>query len=333
MRCIIHTRYYFHIFCMEQVLSGSTETTAGGARNFFLLGTATITLYASALALITLLFQYIDLLFPNDLAYWHDPYQGPARFAIATLVVVFPLYIYFTRRANNDLRAEPSRAGLSIRKWLLYITLFVAGFTVVVDLIVLINAFLGGEEMTAAFLLKVLAVLLVGGGAFWYYLKDLQGYWVSNEKTSKIIGIGVCIAVVAGVLGGFAVMGSPSTMREMRYDQERVYNLELIQSNIISFYQSKNRLPEDLNELTDPLSGFIVPSDPETNAPYTYQKTDALSFSLCAEFTHPSPETSQAEYAYMGDNWDHEAGGTCFSRTVDPERYPPFQKSAIAPQF
>ncbi len=25
-----------------------------------------------------------------------------------------------------------------------------------------------------------------------------------------------------------------------------------------------------------------------------------------------------------GESWDHEAGHTCFSRTIDPEIYPPY---------
>jgi hypothetical protein len=27
------------------------------------------------------------------------------------------------------------------------------------------------------------------------------------------------------------------------------------------------------------------------------------------------------------DNWQHGAGQQCFDRTIDPQRYPPFQKT------
>jgi hypothetical protein len=28
----------------------------------------------------------------------------------------------------------------------------------------------------------------------------------------------------------------------------------------------------------------------------------------------------------IDENWQHEAGATCFTRTIDPERYPVFEK-------
>lgn len=314
---------------MNEAPSTTVPAAKSSARDFILYASATITLYVSVVALVTLLFQYIDLLFPRDLGYWYDPYQGPARFAIATLIVVFPLYVFFTRKLNQDTRTDSSRVNLPIRKWLLYITLFVAGVTLAIDLIVLLNTFLGGEEITAAFLLKVVTVLAIVGGALWYYLQDLKGKWMGKENTSKQIGYGVSALVVVSIIGGFFIMGSPQSMRALRYDQERTSHLSEIQYQVINFYQTKSRLPENLEELTDSVSGYRPSVDPKTGLPYTYTKNDALSFTLCGTFEKASPESSTAAYPYQEENWTHDAGEECFTRTIDPERYPPFEKPTV----
>ena len=64
----------------------------------------------------------------------------------------------------------------------------------------------------------------------------------------------------------------------------------------------------------------------------------ALSFELCANFSldtrliqekaMPSfaPATPARDFSF-NDNWEHGTGRKCFSRTIDPELYPPFEKT------
>jgi hypothetical protein len=60
-----------------------------------------------------------------------------------------------------------------VRKWLTYLTLYVAATVVLSDLATLIQRTLGGE-LTSRFLLKVLTVAVLAGGVFGYYLTDLR---------------------------------------------------------------------------------------------------------------------------------------------------------------
>src|SRR3989338_2916868 len=117
---------------------------------------------------------------------------------MSSLIVAFPLLVVFTRVMNGRIREEASRMNLAIRKWLLFLTLFVAGAVIAGDLIMLVNTFLGGE-LTTRFLLKVLAVFIVFGSVFAYYLKDLRGYWREHEAVSKTVGWvggGVMLALI-----------------------------------------------------------------------------------------------------------------------------------------
>lgn len=302
-------------------------------KDFFLNIAVMATLYVSTVSFITLLFQYIDRLFPGNLNRYVDPYAGGISFAIAALIIIFPLYIFFVRFLNTEMRAHPEKRELGIRKWLIFVTLFLAGATVVIDLIVLLHTFFSGQELTAGFLLKVLTIAVVIGGIFYYYLMDLKGKWQKEEKLSKTIGAIVAAVVLLSVVAGFFIMGTPRENRLLRIDMEKVSDLQTIQWQIVNYWQQKEALPQQLSALEDSIGGFEVPTDPQTGAAYTYRVTGGLSFELCAEFNQESPDTSRplvhpriedASLARGGvQNWEHEAGTHCFERTIDPELYPP----------
>ena len=134
-------------------------------KDFFLWAGAMVALYVSVFSLITLLFEYTNYAFPDALDYYVDPYSGSIRFAMASLIVLFPIFLLLMRLIRNDIVRSPEKRDLWIRRWALYLTVFVAGAAIAIDLITLINYFLGGD-LTTRFALKVVIVLLgCRGGA------------------------------------------------------------------------------------------------------------------------------------------------------------------------
>lgn len=301
-------------------------------RDFFLYLGAMATLYISAVSLVMLLFEYIDALYPDPLQGYIDMYSSSMRFAIASLIVVFPLYVALTKKLNHDLRAHPEKKEIRVRKWLIYLTLFIGGAVLAGDLIALINTFLGGE-LTTRFVLKVLVVLIVVGGAFKYYYFDLKGKWEQEPNMARMVGWVALAFVCASIVAGFFVIGSPQTQRLMRFDQVRLSDLQNIQYQIVNYWQLKERLPATLAEMEDPLTGFIVPKDPSTNESYVYRATAPLTFELCATFKTESRGDAKSTVPYPvmngfeNENWKHGIGEACFSRTIDPERFPPNTKT------
>jgi hypothetical protein len=306
-------------------------------KDFFLWLGAIVALYFSVGSLVTLLFTVIDQsMSMNVIGY--DPYSGGMSFAIATLIIVFPLYIYLTRLNNKRMRTSSQETDSWARRWGIFLTLFLSGVGMIIDLVTLVYVFLQGEEITSAFLLKVIAILLIFGAVFYYYLKDIQGHWKVNEKLSKRIGVGVVAFVVVSIIGGFFIMGSPETQRTLRYDRDRINGLQSIQYEIINYYQNKQVLPESLEDMRDPLEGMgYFQRDPKTGEAYEYSVVDASApkpvFEICATFGLPSPvidesalATDYTDYRVQqllqeNEQWGHEAGRTCFERTVDPEKY------------
>ncbi len=301
-------------------------------KDFFLWAGAMVALYVSIFSLITLLFEYINYAFPDALQYNVDPYSGTIRFAMASLIVLFPVFLLLMRLIRNDIARTPEKRDLWIRRWALFLTVFVAGAAIAVDLITLINYFLGGD-LTTRFALKVVVVLLVAGAGLLHFLADIWGYWVQYPSRAQMVGWGAGVAIIASIVAGFFIMGSPNQIRLYRFDDQKVSDLQNIQWQIVNFWQQKERLPKTLTEVSDPISGFNIPLDPQSGEQYVYKTTGALSFELCATFNANGRSTQTTERTVpvpvggkdIQDTWQHGPGEVCFARTIDPERYPPFK--------
>lgn len=300
-------------------------------KDFFLWAGAMIALYSSVFAFLALLFQYINYAFPDPLAYnyYSDPFSGGIRFAMATLIVMVPVAIILMRYIRSDIAKEHAKADLWIRRWALVLTIFLAGLAVVGDLITLINYFLGGD-ITMRFVLKVVVLLLVAGGVFMHFLADFRGYWTKNPGRANLVGVATGILVLAAIVAGFFIMGTPGQVRLYRFDNQKVSDLQNIQWQIVDFWQRKEMLPASLAELEDPISGWQIPVDPQGQE-YRYERTGETSFRLCATFNAESrvdysESMPSRAYGTLDGNFQHDAGEHCFDRTIDPERYPPYTK-------
>lgn len=148
-----------------------------GPRDVFLHLLSILTLYFSAGSFMALIFQYINVYFPDPTAYSSlSGVYNTIRWSVASLIIVFPAYLLTTRYLNKLYLSSPEKLNLRSRKWLIYFTLFAGAVIIIGDLVTLVYNLLGGE-LTARFILKVLTVFFVAGSVFVYY------YW--HLKTSK----------------------------------------------------------------------------------------------------------------------------------------------------
>lgn len=309
------------------------------AKDFFLWAGAIVAFYWSVIAFIFLIFDYIDYVFPNVLGYYPaDPYQSGISYEMASIIVMFPLYLFLARLIRRDAARDSSRKEIWIRRWALILTLFVAGAAIAGDLIALLTTFLSGEELTTAFLLKALVILLVAAGVFMHFIADMNGYWDVFPLRRRYVGVVAGVLAVVAIVSGFFIVGTPAEARLARFDAEKVSDLQNIQSQVTSYYQAKQKLPATLDDINTSLSYGPLPVDRQTGEPYGYEKVGALSFKLCATFNAES-RTVQGAYltemepravpvggkAGAQDNWQHGAGQVCFERTIDPSFYPPLR--------
>jgi len=144
------------------------------AREAFMYVVLFSTLYISAFNLGTLLFDFIDRLFPDPAARNYETYlRESIRWSVSSLIVAFPIFLSVARGVNRSIRTDSRKRRSKIRYQLTYVTLFIAGSCLLGDVICLVYNFLGGA-LTVRFVLKVLTVAAITAPVFIYYLVDLR---------------------------------------------------------------------------------------------------------------------------------------------------------------
>lgn len=143
------------------------------AREAFLYLVMFVGLYLSAFSFGSLIFDFINRALPDPLQTYFDVSRRSLRMSLAMLIVAFPLYLWLAAILTRGIRRDPENKSSKIRKWLTYLTLFVAAAIIIGDLITLIFNLLGGE-LTLRFVLKVITVLTIAGSIFGYYLWNFR---------------------------------------------------------------------------------------------------------------------------------------------------------------
>jgi cytochrome c biogenesis protein CcdA len=325
------------IFMAEGIAQKNEETKVKSSpKDVFMHLLMIVMLYASTISFISLWFDYINNLFPDKLNYYYQAVLEGVLIATATLFVAFPVFLLASWLIGRDEKKDPIKHELRVRQWLIYLTLFVSAIAIIVDVVRLVYDFLSGE-LTLPFFLKIFVVLVVAGFAFGYYLWDVKRTADVSTKVPKIFTWITSAIVLASIILGFFLFGTPAHQRSVRFDSQRVSDLQMIQSEVVSYWQQKEALPTQVSDLTNNISGFFAPLDPNTGIGYEYTVKGPLSFEICATFeaksinNNTSPEGRNyvskpvsGGYA-LGDaynqNWDHEIGRKCYERTIDPAIY------------
>src|SRR6185437_12230131 len=145
------------------------------AREAFLYLFLFSTLYFSVWNLGRLLFIFIDRAFPeNGRSYDPGYYLADIqRWSTAAVIIGFPVFLLLARYINKQIELNPFKRLSPARRWLTYLTLFLASAALLGDTTTLIYNLLGGD-LTVRFLLKILVVAVIAGSSFTYYLLGLR---------------------------------------------------------------------------------------------------------------------------------------------------------------
>lgn len=289
-------------------------------RDTFLYLLSVIALIISAVSFGVLVYQFIDLRFPDALryGYYSSSALNTVRQTLAALIVVFPVFIWASWFLRRDIEHNPEKKDLKIRKWLLYFTVFVASLVIIGDLIALIYSFLNGE-LTTRFIFKVLTILFIAASSLFYYLAELR----DTVYPRKLFRWVIFAVVAAAVVFGFYKAGLPQNQRLRNFDDRKINDLSTIQYQLVNYWQRKQQLPARLEDLNDPISSYMVPRDPQSDQPYEYHPTGPKSFELCVAFNYANTNPDSQPSQIVDQNWTHNQGRYCFTRSIDQDLYPP----------
>ena len=132
-------------------------------------------LYLAAWHACSLLFDILNKVMPDaaDTYRFGESDVRSMRWSTATLIVTLPVFLWMARIVARTDSNDPLARLSPVRRWLTYLTLFLAAITLTSDTVTLVSNLLAGD-LTLRFVLKVLVVALVAGSVFTYYLFDLR---------------------------------------------------------------------------------------------------------------------------------------------------------------
>src|SRR3989344_3324605 len=223
--------------------------TKGGVKDFFINLGAIVALYTLVGSLVNLLFTVINAAYPQITNGFNYMGSTSISWPVATLIIFFQIFILLMWLLEKEYKIYPEKQSTGIHKWLTYITLFLAGVAIAVDLITVLYYFIDGQELTTGFLLKIFVLLIIAGGIFSYYLSDILGKLTS--KLRMIYRIIAFVIVVGSIIWGFSVLGSPRTQRLLKYDEQKISDLQNINNEITNYYSTQGTLPVDLTAIAN----------------------------------------------------------------------------------
>lgn len=338
-------------------MNGDTKTKALDV--FVYLGIG-ITLVTSVYNLLQILFTAIDRKFADVLSSSNvDIYNSDVRLAAAFLVVMYPLYLLLSWYVAKDIAKFLYKRDLTIRKVMIYTTIFITVLSLIGTLVSIIYTYLGGE-LTVRFAYKALSVFVLSLAVFWYYFYSVKRDYSKKSSIPMIATIVATVVVVASLAWSISIVGTPSQMRLIRLDSTRLSDISSIQQQVLNRLQTTDKIPATLSELNDAFQGYSVPVDPVTKASYVYrviqqpvvrlnyamqrkEMTTNAIFEICATFETVRNTNNQelknvptgpvmsidvpysvSNYYYSGDTspfWNHGIGETCFKRIITPDMY------------
>lgn len=151
----------------------------------------------------------------------------------------------------------------------------------------------------------------------------------------KLVGIVATALVVAVVVAGLFAVGSPSTAREARADEQRRMHLMELHHELSRHMAEEGSLPDSLEELNrfsefGP-APFDPRRDPETGELYEYTKLSDSEYEVCAVFN--TSDQDRRDYGPF-PQLQHDPGRNCYEREADEDLFgpgPPPRRAPVTP--
>lgn len=225
------------------------------------------------------------------------------RQAIASLVVSFPLFLTLEWRVGRARRRNPGLQRSKVRKWLIYITLFITATILVGDMITVVYRLLDGD-VTLRFLLKTAVVFGLAAGVFLFYLPEAEtdedavhAHVKRSARRNRMFAIVSSAIVAAFVILGVWHVGTPAALVDLRRDDAVLMRLAQVAAAVECHVAVHDAPPAQLSDLgaqaswgglSDSVQAYcrdnrLVDTD-RIDAALTYEPQSATAFRLCADF-------------------------------------------------
>lgn len=302
------------------------------ARELFLYLMLFSSLHVAIFGLGTILYQLINLAFPDPADFYSYAYfsmisdvEAKLRSGLASLVVFLPAYLFIDHKIEVLKRSDPGQGGSRVRRKLTYLMLYLTVTILMFDASTLVSFWLSGE-LDQRVLLKCLVVAGLGAWVLARYLHEMAAdthFGAEPTPSWRLVSLGVFVLVsLAAMIGAARNIEPPGVERKRQADEARVTGLSQIDRSIMTYYRAYGSLPESLEEVAT-AEHVRFPRDPETRDHYRYERKSETDYVLCANFRLEQTAedllmtTSPYNISYAGPTFSvHAAGEHCFDLVV-----------------
>jgi len=279
-----------------------------------------VALIFMALAAGMIIFQLINKYITDPLNQFSGSFSSDQlKFAISALIISTPIYFLTMRQIFKNIFSGQLSKDLGVRRWLTYLILFVAAVVMIGWLIGVVNSFLGGE-LTAKFVLKALAAILIAVAIFSFYLYDIRREDIAGKKDKVLMYylIGSLIVIVAIFITSLFIVESPTATRNRRVDDAVLNKFNNIDSALITYYNDNEKLPADLGMLRVEVLYLRADDieDPVSGKPFDYRVLENDKYELCADFRTSNLDPESPDI-FVNKRWPHDAGYQCLSQKIE----------------
>jgi hypothetical protein len=266
-------------------------------------------LFVSTFSLADLIFSLLEIHIVEPIAYYSN-LDRAIQWAVARLVIALPVFLFAAHRVGRMLARDPAKRNSPVRRWAIYIAMFIALVALVGDAATLVAYAMRGE-IYLRFLLKVATVAVIAGAVFACYMRAL-GRGAEARQSAGRLPVAILVLACAGAIAaGMTIVGPPWSYRAIEQDYRRSANLEAIEIGIWGYHDDYGRLPETLDAIDSLWHDELY--DPETGELYEYRIIGDTSYELCATFARAMAE---GDPDWVTDFSTHAAGRHCFEREV-----------------
>jgi hypothetical protein len=239
-----------------------------------------------------------------------DAFAFPLAMTLVSAVTACILAFFLIRKFQNNPELRPEILYIFLRNLVFVggVILAFSGFVYVV------YSWLYGNLPVAIFYKGLVAVLIVGGTAIYFYIVgDSKN---KNEAlVSRIFAAVIVLGTIATMWISFQIIGTPSEARKYRLDSITIEALRQVKSEIDNQDQNfANRISKLEQINTDYTKSYIRKMSAAQN-PVKYS-SDGKEFKLCANFNSEMPQTINWEN--RDTTWDYKQGEYCFTFTHQP---------------
>jgi hypothetical protein len=169
--------------------------------------------------------------------------------------------------------------------------------------IYIVYSWLYGNLPVAVLLKAVVAIVIIGTVAMYFYLTSKEGR--TEALLSRVFAILLVIATVVTLYLCFQIVGTPAEARMYRLDSITLQNLQTVKQEIDNQDQNFGNKISNLSEIN---SEYVRPAIRQTEIVYS---TASTTYTLCAKFNQNMPETINDPF--RNSDWDYHAGESCFT--------------------